>query len=95
MLISAVGHLHVNADLAIAGNPYTLMRLESMGGDLNLNGDLTMGEGTITLLAQGERFDRAGELTMVDIDTEKLGAERMRNQTFADAAEKVMEVDSG
>lgn len=39
------------------------------------------------LLAQSERFDRAGELTIVDVDTERLAAERMRNQTFADAAE--------
>jgi NAD+ synthase (glutamine-hydrolysing) len=39
------------------------------------------------LLAQSARFDLSGELTVVDIDTERLAAERMRNQTFADAAE--------
>ena len=38
------------------------------------------------LLAQSTRFDRKGELCVVDIDTERLAAERMRNQTFADAS---------
>jgi NAD+ synthase (glutamine-hydrolysing) len=39
------------------------------------------------LLAQSERFGRTGDLTIVDIDTERVAAERLRNQTFADAAE--------
>ncbi len=39
------------------------------------------------LLAESERFDLAPELCVVDIDTQRISAERMRNQTFADAAE--------
>ena len=48
------------------------------------------GQGVIyemgALLAQSERFDRKGELCIADIDTARLAAERLRNQTFADAA---------
>ena len=39
------------------------------------------------LLAESARFDLSGELTVVDIDTDRIAAERLRNQTFADAAE--------
>ncbi|MEM8725589.1 MAG: NAD(+) synthase [Pseudomonadota bacterium] len=39
------------------------------------------------LLAESERFDLDPELCVVDIDTDRIAAERMRNQTFSDAAE--------
>ncbi len=39
------------------------------------------------LLAESERFDLEPELCVVDVDTQRISAERMRNQTFADAAE--------
>ncbi len=39
------------------------------------------------LLAESERFSLDAELSIADIDTERLLAERMRNQTFNDAAE--------
>lgn len=39
------------------------------------------------LLAESTRFDLDPELCVVDIDTDRIAAERMRNQTFADAAE--------
>ena len=39
------------------------------------------------LLAESARFDREPELCIVDIDTQRIAAERLRNQTFADAAE--------
>jgi len=39
------------------------------------------------LVAQSTRFDLAPELCAVDIDTARIAAERLRNQTFADAAE--------
>jgi NAD+ synthase (glutamine-hydrolysing) len=39
------------------------------------------------LMAQSVRFDRGAELCMVDLDTDRIASERMRNQTFADAAE--------
>ena len=39
------------------------------------------------LMAQSARFDLTPELCIVDIDTARIAAERLRNQTFADAAE--------
>ena len=39
------------------------------------------------LLAESTRFDLEPELCVVDIDTDRIAAERMRNQTFSDAAE--------
>jgi NAD+ synthase (glutamine-hydrolysing) len=39
------------------------------------------------LLAESERFDRKGELCIVDIDTDRIIAERLRNHTFTDAAD--------
>jgi len=39
------------------------------------------------LLAESTRFDLDPELCVVDVDTDKIAGERMRNQTFADAAE--------
>ncbi|MBD2841382.1 NAD(+) synthase [Erythrobacter rubeus] len=40
-----------------------------------------------SLLAESVRFDLDPELCIVDIDTDKIAGERMRNQTFSDAAE--------
>jgi NAD+ synthase (glutamine-hydrolysing) len=39
------------------------------------------------LLSESTRFDLDPELCVVDIDLDKIAAERMRNQTFSDAAE--------
>ncbi len=39
------------------------------------------------LLTESVRFDLNPELCVVDIDTDRIAAERMRNQTFSDAAE--------
>ncbi len=39
------------------------------------------------LLAESARFDLDPELCVVDIDTDRIAGERMRNQTFADSAE--------
>ena len=39
------------------------------------------------LLIESTRFDLNPELCVVDIDTDRIAAERMRNQTFTDAAE--------
>jgi NAD+ synthase (glutamine-hydrolysing) len=38
------------------------------------------------LLAEGERFPRAGRFTTADVDVERLRLDRMRNPTFNDAA---------
>ncbi len=49
------------------------------------------GQGVIyelgTLLAESVRFDLGAELCVTDLDTDRIAGERMRNQTFADAAE--------
>jgi NAD+ synthase (glutamine-hydrolysing) len=81
-------HLHCrsSASRAIAAYVYSASGHGESTTDLSWDGQgvvYEMGQ----LLAQSERFDRSGELTIVDIDTERLAAERMRNQTFADAAE--------
>ncbi|MCM0001152.1 MAG: NAD(+) synthase [Erythrobacter sp.] len=81
-------HLHArsSASRAIAAYVYSASGHGESTTDLAWDGQGMVYE-MGTLLAQSERFDRSSELTIVDIDTEKLAAERMRNQTFADAAE--------
>ncbi len=81
-------HLHARSSAARAIAAYVY----SASGHGESTTDLAWdGQGMVyemgSLIAQSERFDRSGELCIVDIDTEKLAAERMRNQTFADAAE--------
>lgn len=80
-------HLHCRSSAARAIAAYVY----SASGHGESTTDLAWdGQGVIyemgTLAAQSERFDRAGELCVADIDTAKLAAERLRNQTFADAA---------
>lgn len=81
-------HLHCrsSASRAIAAYVYSASGHGESTTDLSWDGQGVVYE-MGALLAQSERFDRSGELTIVDIDTERLLAERMRNQTFADAAE--------
>jgi NAD+ synthase (glutamine-hydrolysing) len=81
-------HLHCrsSASRAIAAYVYSASGHGESTTDLAWDGQSVIYEMS-DLLAQSARFDRAGELTLVDIDTERLAAERMRNQTFADAAE--------
>ncbi|MBI1404193.1 MAG: NAD(+) synthase [Porphyrobacter sp.] len=81
-------HLHCrsSASRAIAAYVYSASGHGESTTDLSWDGQgviYEMGD----LLAQSERFDRSGELCIADIDTERLAAERMRNQTYADAAE--------
>ncbi len=81
-------HLHCRslASRAIAAYVYSASGHGESTTDLAWDGQgviYEMGD----LLAQSARFDRTGELCVVDIDTERLAAERLRNQTFADAAE--------
>jgi len=81
-------HLHCRSSAARAIAAYVY----SASGHGESTTDLAWdGQGVIyemgSLLAQSQRFDRTGELTIADVDTERLAAERMRNQTFADAAE--------
>ncbi|PLK28027.1 NAD(+) synthase [Porphyrobacter sp. TH134] len=81
-------HLHCrsSAARAIAAYVYSASGYGESTTDLAWDGQGVIYEMS-SLLAQSHRFDRSGELTIVDIDTERLAAERLRNQTFADAAE--------
>ena len=81
-------HLHCrsSASRAIAAYVYSASGHGESTTDLAWDGQGVVYE-MGSLLVQSERFDRSGELCIVDVDTEKLAAERMRNQTFADAAE--------
>jgi len=81
-------HLHCRSSAARAIAAYVY----SASGHGESTTDLAWdGQGVIyemgSLMAESERFDRSGELCIVDIDTARLAAERLRNQTFADAAE--------
>jgi NAD+ synthase (glutamine-hydrolysing) len=81
-------HLHCrsSASRAIAAYVYSASGYGESTTDLAWDGQGVIYEMS-GLLAESARFDRVGELTIVDVDTERLAAERMRNQTFADAAE--------
>jgi NAD+ synthase (glutamine-hydrolysing) len=52
--------------------------------DVVFAGQLLIAENA-TLLAEGERFKRAGDLVFGDVDTERLLVERARQTSFADA----------
>ena len=53
--------------------------------DLAWDGQATIHE-LGTKLAEGERFAMASQLTVADIDVERIGLDRLRNGTFADCA---------
>jgi NAD+ synthase (glutamine-hydrolysing) len=80
-------HLHCrsSASRAIAAYVYSASGHGESTTDLAWDGQGVIYEMS-TLLAQSERFDRRGELCIADIDTARLAAERLRNQTFSDAA---------
>lgn len=52
--------------------------------DVVFAGQLLVAENA-TLLAEGERFKRSGDLIVTDVDTERLLVERARQTSFADA----------
>lgn len=81
-------HLHCrsSASRAIAAYVYSASGHGESTTDLAWDGQSVIYEMS-DLLAESARFDLSGELCVIDIDTERLAAERMRNQTFADAAE--------
>ncbi|WP_298467544.1 NAD(+) synthase [uncultured Erythrobacter sp.] len=81
-------HLHcrASASRSICAYVYSASGHGESTTDLAWDGQgviYEMGE----LLAESERFDLDPELCVVDIDTDRIAGERMRNQTFADAAE--------
>ncbi|WP_296720735.1 NAD(+) synthase [Erythrobacter sp.] len=81
-------HLHCrsSASRAIAAYVYSASGHGESTTDLAWDGQGVVYEMS-DLMAQSARFDLSGELCVVDIDTDRLAAERMRNQTYADAAE--------
>jgi len=81
-------HLHCRSSSArsICAYAYSASGHGESTTDLSWDGQgviYEMGE----LLRESVRFDLGRELCIVDIDTDRIAAERMRNQTFADAAE--------
>ncbi|MGB7419643.1 MAG: NAD(+) synthase [Erythrobacter sp.] len=81
-------HLHCRASSsrAICAYVYSASGYGESTTDLSWDGQgviYELGE----LLRESVRFDLHGELCIVDIDTQRIVAERIRNQTFADAAE--------
>jgi NAD+ synthase (glutamine-hydrolysing) len=68
---------------ALAGYVYANTGVHESTTDVVFGGHLLIAEHGI-LLAEGERFKRAGDLIVSDIDTERLGVERARQTSFAD-----------
>jgi NAD+ synthase (glutamine-hydrolysing) len=81
-------HLHCRSSSSRAMCAYVY----SASGHGESTTDLSWdGQGVIyelgEMLAESVRFDREAELCITDIDTDRIALERMRNGTFADAAE--------
>jgi len=68
---------------ALAGYVYANTGVHESTTDVVFGGHLLIAENG-TLLAEGERFKRAGDLIVTDVDTERLGVERARQTSFAD-----------
>ena len=81
-------HLHCRASSSrsICAYAYSASGYGESTTDLAWDGQgviYEMGE----LMRESVRFDLDGELCVVDVDTDRIAAERLRNQTFSDAAE--------
>jgi NAD+ synthase (glutamine-hydrolysing) len=68
---------------ALAGYVYANTGVHESTTDVVFGGHLLIAENG-TLLAEGERFKRAGDLVVTDLDTERLAVERARQTSFAD-----------
>jgi NAD+ synthase (glutamine-hydrolysing) len=68
---------------ALAGYVYANTGVHESTTDVVFGGHLLIAENG-TLLAEGERFKRAGDLVLTDLDTERLAVERARQTSFAD-----------
>ena len=68
---------------ALCGYVYANTGVHESTTDVVFGGHLVIAENG-TLLAEGERFKRAGDLVVTEIDTERLGVERARQTSFAD-----------
>jgi NAD+ synthase (glutamine-hydrolysing) len=68
---------------ALAAYVYANTGVHESTTDVVFGGHLLIAENG-TLLAEGERFKRAGDLVATDVDTERLAVERVRQTSFAD-----------
>ena len=68
---------------ALAAYAYANTGVHESTTDVVFGGHLLAAENG-TLLAEGERFKRAGDLIVTDVDTERLAVERARQTSFAD-----------
>ena len=68
---------------ALCGYVYANTGVHESTTDVVFGGHLLVAENG-NLLAEGERFKRAGDLVVTEIDTERLAVERARQTSFAD-----------
>jgi NAD+ synthase (glutamine-hydrolysing) len=73
---------------ALAGYVYANTGVHESTTDVVFGGHLLVAENG-TLLAEGERFRRAGELLVSEVDTERLAVERARQTSFADGVHEL------
>ena len=73
---------------ALAGYVYANTGVHESTTDVVFGGHLLIAENG-TLLAEGERFKRAGDLVTTDVDTERLAVERARQTSFADGVHEL------
>lgn len=79
-------HCRASASRGICAYAYSASGHGESTTDLSWDGQgviYEMGE----MLAESTRFELTPELCVVDVDTARIAGERLRNQTFADAAE--------
>jgi NAD+ synthase (glutamine-hydrolysing) len=73
----------VQSGRALCGNVYANCGVHESTTDLVFGGHLLIAENG-TILAEGERFRRDGDLAVTDVDTERLLVERVKQTSFAD-----------
>jgi NAD+ synthase (glutamine-hydrolysing) len=80
----------VQSGRAVAAYVYANTGVHESTTDVVFGGHLLVAENA-TLLAEGERFRRDGELIVTDVDTERLLVERMRQTSFAEGVHALPE----
>jgi NAD+ synthase (glutamine-hydrolysing) len=73
---------------ALCGYVYANTGVHESTTDVVFGGHLVVAENG-NLLAEGQRFQRAGEMVVTEIDTERLGVERARQTSFADGVHEL------
>jgi NAD+ synthase (glutamine-hydrolysing) len=78
----------VQSGRAVAAYVYANNGVHESTTDVVFAGQLLVGENA-TLLAEGRRFRREGELVVTDVDTERLLVERMKQTSFGDGVHEL------